>query len=141
MDRKNWPRYAGRGTCVALLGLQNTSAATIGTSVRLGIATQGRGLFACITKGGRLLKALKLGHADGSYLTQLSQLQKLDLLILDDCGLEGGQGKQITDLLDVIEDRYEQRSTVILTNYPSTENPTVTDALLGRLFITHTGWN
>ncbi|WP_233081949.1 IS21-like element helper ATPase IstB [Rheinheimera soli] len=88
---------------------------------------------------GRLMEALKLGHADGSYLKQLSQLQKLDLLILDDWGLEGFKGKQISDLLDVIEDRYEQRSTVIVSQLPVSEwyglmeNPTVADALLDRL--------
>ena len=88
---------------------------------------------------GRLLEALKLGHVDGSYLKQLTQLQKLDLLILDDWGLEGFKGKQISDLLDVIEDRYEQRSTIIVSQLPVKEwyglmeNPTVADALLDRL--------
>lgn len=88
---------------------------------------------------GRLLEALKLGHNDGSYLKQLSQLQKVDLLILDDWGLEGFKGKQISDLLDVIEDRYEQRSTVIISQLPVSEwyglmdNPTVADAILDRL--------
>ena len=88
---------------------------------------------------GRLLEALKLAHVDGSYLKQLTQLQKLDLLILDDWGLEGFKGKQISDLLDVIEDRYEQRSTIIVSQLPVKEwyglmeNPTVADALLDRL--------
>lgn len=88
---------------------------------------------------GRLLEALKLGHVDGSYLKQLTQLQKLDLLILDDWGLGGFKGKQISDLLDVSEDRYEQRSTIIISQLPVKEwyglmkNPTVADALLDRL--------
>ena len=86
-----------------------------------------------------LLEALKLGHIDGSYLKVLSKLQKVDLLILDDWGLEGFRGKQITDLLDVIEDRYERRSTVIISQLPVNQwyelmdNPTVADALLDRL--------
>ena len=86
-----------------------------------------------------LLETLKLGHVDGSYLKILSKLQKVDLLILDDWGLEGFQGKQVTDLLDVIEDRYERRSTVIISQLPVNQwydlmdNPTVADALLDRL--------
>ncbi|WP_315903376.1 MULTISPECIES: ATP-binding protein [Photorhabdus] len=45
----------------------------------------------------------------------------------------------MSDLLDVIEDRYEQRSTVIVSQLPVSEwyglmeNSTVADALLGRL--------
>ena len=86
-----------------------------------------------------LLETLKLGHVDGSYLKILSKLQKVDLLILDDWGLEGFQGKQVTDLLDVIEDRYERRSTVIISQLPVNQwydlmdNPTVADTLLDRL--------
>ena len=86
-----------------------------------------------------LLETLKLAHVDGSYLKILSKLQKVDLLILDDWGLEGFQGKQVTDLLDVIEDRYERRSTVIISQLPVNQwydlmdNPTVADALLDRL--------
>ena len=61
------------------------------------------------------------------------------LLILDDWGLEGFKGKQVSDLLDVIEDRYEQRSTIIVSQLPVSEwyglmdNPTVADALLDRV--------
>lgn len=88
---------------------------------------------------GRLLESLKLGHADGTYLKLLSHLQKVDMLILDDWGLEGFKGKQISDLLDVIEDRYERCSTVIVSQLPVAQwhelmdNPTVADALLDRL--------
>jgi DNA replication protein DnaC len=88
---------------------------------------------------GRLLEALKLGHVDGTYLKLLQRLQKTDMLILDDWGLEGFKGKQVSDLLDVIEDRYERRSTIIVSQLPIAQwhelmdNPTVADALLDRL--------
>jgi DNA replication protein DnaC len=86
-----------------------------------------------------LLEALKLGHVDGTYLKLLQRLQKTDMLILDDWGLEGFKGKQVSDLLDVIEDRYERRSTIIVSQLPIAQwhelmdNPTVADALLDRL--------
>ena len=76
---------------------------------------------------------------DGCYLKVLDKLQKVDLLLLDDWGLEGFKGKQITDLLDVIEDRYERQSTVIISQLPVNQwydlmdTPTVADALLDRL--------
>ena len=80
-----------------------------------------------------------MGHVDGSYLKVLDKLQKVDLLLLDDWDLEGFKGKQITDLLDVIEDQYERRSTVIISQLPVNQwydlmdNPTVADAILDRL--------
>ena len=86
-----------------------------------------------------LLEPLKLGHVDGSYLKVLDKLQKVDLLLLDDWRLEGFKGKQITDLLDVIEDHYERRSTIIMSQLPVNQwydlmdNPTVADASLDRL--------
>jgi DNA replication protein DnaC len=86
-----------------------------------------------------LLETLKLGHVDGSYLKVLDKFQKVDLLLLDDWGLEGFKGKQITDLLDVIEDRYERRNTAIISQLPVNQwhdlmdNSTVADAILDRL--------
>lgn len=65
----------------------------------------------------------------------------MGLLLLDDWGLEGFKGKQITDLQDVIEDRYERRSTVIISQLPVSQwydlidHPTVADALLDRLIL------
>jgi DNA replication protein DnaC len=81
-----------------------------------------------------LLETLKLGHIDGSYLKVLGKLQKVDLLLLNDWCLEGFKGKQITDLLDFIEDRYERRNTVVIRQlqvsqwYELMDNPTVADA-------------
>ena len=61
------------------------------------------------------------------------------MLLLDDWGLEKLSARQAADLLEVIEDRYQQGSTVIASQLPVSEwhqmvsNPTVADALLDRL--------
>lgn len=66
-------------------------------------------------------------------------LAKQALLLLDDWGLEKLSARQAADLLEVIEDRYQQGSTVIASQLPVSEwhqmvsNPTVADALLDRL--------
>lgn len=87
----------------------------------------------------RLLESLGMGHVDGSYLKQLKQLQKVELLLLDDLGLEALRSQQCNDLLEVLEDRYEQKSTVVISQLPVEkwygvmENPTAADAILDRL--------
>lgn len=87
----------------------------------------------------RLLDDLNIGHADGSYQKQLLQLSKKELLILDDWGLEKLNTRQSSDLLEVMEDRYQRGSTIIISQLPVSEwyklvgNPTVADALMDRL--------
>jgi len=51
-----------------------------------------------------LLETLELGQVDGSCLKVVERLQRVDLPLLANWGLEGFKGKQITDLLNVIED-------------------------------------
>jgi|TARA_B100002003_G_scaffold57893_1_gene53357 DNA replication protein DnaC len=69
----------------------------------------------------------------------LAQLAKKKLLILDDWGMEKLNARQANDLLDVMEERYQNTSTIIASQLPVTEwyklitNPTVADALLDRL--------
>lgn len=88
---------------------------------------------------GQLLDELNIGHADGSYRQQLAQLAKKKLLILDDWGMEKLNARQANDLLDVLEDRYQNASTIIASQLPVSDwyklisNPTVADALLDRL--------
>ncbi len=88
---------------------------------------------------GQLLDELNIGHADGSYRQQLAQIAKKKLLILDDWGMEKLNARQANDLLDVMEERYQNASTIIASQLPVAEwyklmtNPTVADALLDRL--------
>ncbi len=82
---------------------------------------------------------LNIGRADGSYRQQLSALAKRKLLILDDWGMEPLTARQANDLLDVMEMRYQQSSTIIASQIPTSEwyklipSPTIADALLDRL--------
>ena len=60
----------------------------------------------------------------------------LDLLVLDDWGLTPFTGGQDQDMLEIIEDRHGQRSTIITSQVPVDSwhalmtNPTVADAIL-----------
>lgn len=88
---------------------------------------------------GRLLDELMAARIDGSYNQLMNQLSKVELLILDDWGLEKMSSRQASELLEVIEDRYQISSTIIASQVPVEDwhqllpNPTVADALLDRL--------
>ena len=87
----------------------------------------------------RLLEKLKLARADGSYPKFLDQIAKYKLLILDDWLRNRLTETQTNDILEVIEDRYKQSSTMVVTQIPVAEwheqfaNPTLADAIMDRI--------
>ncbi len=87
----------------------------------------------------RLLTDLNIGQGDGSYNKIIKELKKTDLLVLDDWGMAPLDPASSRDLLEVVEDRYGYRSTVISAQLPVSkwhklfEDSTVADAILDRL--------
>jgi DNA replication protein DnaC len=87
----------------------------------------------------RLLEDLALSHHDGRYRKLMKSLLKADLLVLDDFGLGPLTSEQQRDLLEVIEDRYDRRSTLITTQlavkhwHDILADPTLADAIMDRL--------
>ncbi len=87
----------------------------------------------------RLLEDLALSHNDGRYRKLMKSLLKADLLVLDDFGLGSLSSEQQRDLLEVVEDRYDRRSTIITTQLPVKHwhdiltDPTLADAIMDRL--------
>ena len=87
----------------------------------------------------RLLTELAIARADGSYPKLLASLAKTEVLVIDDFGLAKLSAENRRDLLEITEDRYGIRSTVITSQLP-VENwhdivgdPTLADAILDRL--------
>ena len=87
----------------------------------------------------RLVEQLRLSHADGSYGKTLEQLSKLQLLILDDWGIDQLDRQARRDLLEVLEDRYAKSSTIITTQLPVNKwhhfvgDDTIADAICDRI--------
>ena len=87
----------------------------------------------------RLLEKLKLARADGSYPKFLDKIAKYKLLILDDWLRNHLTETQTNDILEIIEDRYNHSSTMVVTQIPVTEwheqfaNPTLADAIMDRI--------
>lgn len=86
-----------------------------------------------------LLEQLRIAHGDGTYVRLMGQLLKTDLLILDDWGIQPLTGPQRNDLMEVIEDRHDRRSTLIASQLPIDHwheyigEATLADAILDRL--------
>ena len=98
-----------------------------------------RGFSALYRRSGRLVFELALARADGSYLKAIEKLARIDLLILDDWGLAVLDAQAASDVMDVVDDRAGNRSTIVTSQLPVAEwhgviaDPSIADALLDRL--------
>jgi DNA replication protein DnaC len=98
-----------------------------------------QGFSAFYVRVARLFEELKIAHGDGSFTRRLAQLAKIDVLILDDWGLQDLDQAARNDLLEVLDDRVGTRSTVITSQLPLEhwhawlQDPTLADAILDRL--------
>ena len=87
----------------------------------------------------RLCHDLEIARADGSYHKQLAKLARQDLLVLDDWGLAPLSPPGRRDLLEILDDRYQRRSTLITSQLPVAkwhqylDDPTLADAILDRV--------
>lgn len=87
----------------------------------------------------RLLRELTIAKGDGQYSKLLTNLAKIDVLILDDWGLMKLSAENRRDLLEVLEDRHGRRSTIATSQLPIEEwhgvigDATLADAILDRL--------
>lgn len=87
----------------------------------------------------KLFSWMHISQADNSYLKELNKLEKTNLLIIDDFGLQPIEGQNRNLLLEIMEDRYDRQSTIIASQIPVEkwfdlfDDNTVADAILDRL--------
>ena len=93
-------------------------------------------LYANTTK---LMSQLKMAKADGAHLRELAAMEKKDVLILDDFGIQPLDAQSRALLLDIIEDRHSKRTTIITSQVPVKKwheiigEKTIADAILDRI--------
>lgn len=93
----------------------------------------------------RLLTEIAASHGDGTYISKMNNIKKLDLLILDDWGINPFTKKEGSELFEIIEDRSLLKSTVIIGQIPEKDwhsllpDPTVADAIIDRFI--HTAYH
>jgi len=87
----------------------------------------------------KLFTRLKMAKADGSYIKEIAKIERQDLLILDDFGLQPLDASNRSVLMEIIEDRHGNRSTIITSQLPVAEwyevigEQTIADAILDRV--------
>jgi DNA replication protein DnaC len=88
---------------------------------------------------GKLFSRLKMGKADGSYLKEISKIERQDLLIIDDFGLIPIDSANRSVLMEIVEDRHNKSSMIITSQLPVNcwheviGEKTVADAILDRI--------
>jgi len=77
--------------------------------------------------------------SSGAWVRALRTLSRCEVLVIDDFGLAPVTAPQARDLLEVIDDRAQSRSTVVASQLPvdkwhsAIQDPTLADAILDRL--------
>lgn len=87
----------------------------------------------------RFIEKVTLAKLDGTFVRLLNQIEKTQLLILDDFGLQPLNADNRLALLQILEDRYRKKATIIASQLPVAKwheylgDPTLADAILDRL--------
>jgi DNA replication protein DnaC len=97
------------------------------------------GYTAVYERATKLFHELAIAKATGRYSTLLASIARKDVLVIDDFGLTVLSDEQRHDFLEIMEDRYERRSTIIAAQLPIDKwhevigEPAIADAILDRL--------
>lgn len=90
----------------------------------------------------RLFEEILSARGTGMYLNYTQKLQKIKVLILDDFAMQAINHDELSDLLDIIEERDQLGPVIITTQYPPNkwhelfDDPTAADAICDRLIPT-----
>ena len=88
----------------------------------------------------RLLESLQVARQNDSYLKVMKRIARMDVLVMDDWGLHLIHPTKQRDLMELLDDRYTVRSTIVTSQYPMDkwyeimDDPTLADVILDRIF-------
>ena len=97
------------------------------------------GFSALYTRATQLFRDLALARADGSLRTLLGRLARIDVLVVDDWAMAPLADTERRDFLEICEDRYQMRSTILTSQLPVAKwheqigDPTLADSIRDRL--------
>jgi DNA replication protein DnaC len=142
LDKNQFMRMAectfiGRKENLLITGSTGIGKSFIASAIGNQACTLGfKVLYANTTK---LFIRLKMAKADGSYIREIAKIERQDLLILDDFGLQPLDASNRSVLMEIIEDRHGNRSTIITSQLPVAQwyevigEQTIADAILDRI--------
>ena len=97
------------------------------------------GFTAWYTRAAQLFRDLVLARADGSLRRLFTRLAKVEVLLVDDWAMAPLGDVDRRDFLEICEDRYQMRSTILTSQLPVAQwhtqigDPTLADSILDRL--------
>ena len=129
--------FVKEGKDLFITGSTGTGKSYLATSI--GYEACQRGFKVMYASTNRLMGQLKISKAKGNILQDLKKIEKIDLLILDDFGMQPFDATSRMNLMDIIEDRYGKKSTIITSQIPVKNwydvigDKTVGDAIMDRV--------
>jgi DNA replication protein DnaC len=97
------------------------------------------GFTSLYVRAPRLFRDLAVARADGSFGRLLDRIARIDVLLVDDWAMAPLADTERRDFLEICDDRYSTRSTILTSQVPVTQwhdqigDPTVADSILDRL--------
>lgn len=126
-------------SCQNIIIIGPTGAGKTFLSCALGNSAVRQGIRTLYVRLPRFVQNLRIARADGTYAKLLEKIQRMRLLIIDDWGINPFADGERRDILEIMEDRYGARSTIITTQFPIDTwhdiigDPTLADAICDRV--------
>ena len=120
-----------------ITGSSGTGKSYIATA--LGYRACQKGMKVLYANTARLMGQLKMAKAKGTILQELKKIERADLLVLDDFGIQPFDAGGRMNLMDIVEDRHGKKSTLITSQVPVKDwydiigEKTMADAVLDRI--------
>jgi len=98
-----------------------------------------KGFRAVYRRASRLFDEMRLARADGTWARVLTRVARIDVLVIDDFAIAPITDEQRRDLLELLDDRYASRSTIVTSQLDPKDwhdylaDPTLADAICDRL--------
>ena len=130
-------RWIDAHQCVLVIGATGLGKTYVACA--LAEAAIRKGHSALYLRFPRMVDELAVARVDGRLPRLLAAWARVEVLVLDDFAMQSLSSQQSADLLEVIEDRCQRRSTIVTSQMPVKQwhevlgDATVADAILDRL--------
>jgi DNA replication protein DnaC len=109
-------RFIDDGLNILIMG--PTGVGKTHTASAIGNAACRQGYSTLFYRMNTLIEQLILARAKGTYLNLIKKIAACDLLILDDFGIKPLDPQHYQDLYDVVDERGDEKSTIITSQLP-----------------------
>jgi DNA replication protein len=129
--------FIDKGECILITGSTGIGKSYLASA--LGYHACSLGYSVIYYSVPKLFTRLKMSKADGSYLKEMTKIERKQLLILDDFGLQPMDAFARTALMEIMEDRHNKGAVIITSQIPVSKwyeiigEQTIADAILDRI--------